>query len=168
VAHVVLYTDHPTADGYPYSQAAVLPGQATVAALDPSAGYRFAVVAVDDQGVQGPPSNELVLAASGPACTVTCDATAATTAARREPVGFTGAVTAANCSAPVVVEWTFGDGASARGAALSHAFAAAGTYSWEMTARSGASTCSAAGTLAVSDADPAPRRQLRRHLTPPG
>jgi len=164
VAHVVLYTDQPGAAGYPYAQAATLPDRATITGLDEASGYRFAVVAVDDQDAYGPPSNELVLAGSGGGCVLTCGATVAETAARREPVSFQGAVTAADCTAPVVVDWTFGDGGSARGSVASHAYATAGGYSWQMSASAGAGTCTSSGTIAVSDSDPPARRRLRRSL----
>ena len=164
VAHAVLYTDRPEVAGYPYSQAAPMPGEAAVSGLESSRGYRFAVVAVDAQGAHGPPSNEIVLAGSGAACALTCGAAVAEAAARREFVAFTGTVAADGCATPPAVEWVFGDGAAAMGTTVSHAYAAGGSYSWQMTARSDAVTCSSSGTISVSASDPPPRRRLRRHL----
>jgi len=166
VAHAILYTDDAAVPGYPTSRAATAPGAATLAGLAPERSYRFAVAAVDADGILGPLSNELTLAGTAGSCVLTCGASAPAAVAEREPAPFLATISAASCGEPVVVEWTFGDGGSARGAAASHAFAASGSFDWRATARSGAVACESAGTIAVTAGEAAPRRRLRRHLDP--
>jgi len=50
IGYQVLYTDHPEVAGYLYRQAVPGPDGATLAGLDPAAGYLFAVAAYDAAG----------------------------------------------------------------------------------------------------------------------
>ncbi len=85
-----------------------------------------------------------------PPCSLSCSASAGTAATIGSPVSFTASATPTGCSSPVVYAWSFGDGGTAAGASTTHAYALAGTYSWTLTASSGAATCSRGGTVTVA------------------
>jgi PKD repeat protein len=89
------------------------------------------------------------------ACTVSCTTAVPATAALAQSLAFTGQAAAANCTSPLTYDWDFGDSSShATTTSASHAYAAAGTYTWRFVASSGVTTCSRAGTITVSGTPP--------------
>jgi PKD repeat protein len=84
-------------------------------------------------------------------CTVTCSASAPSSAQTGNPVSFTGSATASACAGPLTYDWNFGDGsAHASTASASHTYASAGTYTWSFTASAGTTSCNKTGTITVS------------------
>lgn len=66
------------------------------------------------------------------------------------------------------VAWTFGDGASASGAGVTHAFASAGASTWSLTARDLAgNTAGASGGLTIAPAPQAPSAKLAVRISKP-
>jgi hypothetical protein len=92
------------------------------------------------------------------ACVVTCAASGPSVAGEGEPVGFTGSATASNaCAQSLAYDWDFGDGgAHSDEQNPSHAYAAAGSYTWIMTASAGGATCARSGLIRVHGAAPPP------------
>lgn len=93
-----------------------------------------------------------------------CDATAPSAALKNTPVAFNASYTAvagapAGCSSNLVYNWSFGDGTSATGPAVSHAYAGSSgrrrTYGWTVTVTSdGGEVFFDRGTIAISPPQP--------------
>lgn len=86
-----------------------------------------------------------------------CALTLRTTAPAEWEIGaaapFRAATRRTGCDSPVTYEWTWSDGAPAGpGAEVCRSFAAAGTYHWQLTARAGAKTETATGSVVVKTA----------------
>ena len=97
---------------------------------------------------------------SAPGCALGCQATAPTTLPPGAAGAFSAATEAVACSGAIAYQWEFGDGSPpAAGAAVSHAYAASGSYEWRVTATATGNTeaCEASGVVTV-------RPRLRRVL----
>jgi glucose/arabinose dehydrogenase len=95
---------------------------------------------------------------TAPGCALGCIATVPATAPPGVAVELAGSAVTASCSEPVTFEWELGDGSpNATGAAVSHAWAAGGTFAWRLVARAGDASCAASGAITV-------RSRLRRAL----
>ncbi|MFH1177286.1 MAG: S8 family serine peptidase [Acidobacteriota bacterium] len=102
-------------------------------------------------------------------CALACAATVPATAATGSAAAFEATATLAPCQGEITYEWDFGDGsARASGASATHSYAAAGTYTWQLTANVSGLTCTSDGSITVSE--PAtgrrPRRRLATAVTP--
>ena len=87
----------------------------------------------------------------GPPCALSSTTTVPLTATIGASVPFSTTVT--GCSGAITYDWTFGDGsAHATIRNPTHAYAAAGTYQWAMTASAGGQTTSETGTIIVAPA----------------
>jgi len=94
---------------------------------------------------------EYVSGGGGGACALACSASAPAAGLVGEALAFSASVTPSGCPAgSSAVTWSFGDGATASGSAVSHAYAAAGTFSWALTATFAGATCTRSGTVTVS------------------
>jgi PKD repeat protein len=91
-----------------------------------------------------------------PPCTVTCDAVVPATGFAGFVSAFQGTATASYCGGgPVGFSWSFGDGSPlASEEDPSHAYAAPGTYPWQMTASAGDGTCTRSGQIAIASPPP--------------
>ncbi len=87
---------------------------------------------------------------SGGSCTVTCQAVVPGSAALGAAVTFSATATASGCATSPVYLWTFGDGQGATGQSVSHTYATAGTYTWNLLVQAGTGTCAKSGTITVS------------------
>ncbi len=65
-------------------------------------------------------------------------------------VSFAASAAASGCTGSPAYSWDFGDGASSAAQNPTHTYAAAGTYTWTMTATLGQSTATRNGTVVVS------------------
>jgi PKD repeat protein len=94
----------------------------------------------------------ITISGGGGSCTLSCSATVATTAQVNQSVSFQGSATPSNCGgAAVTYSWDFGDRtALASGQNVTHSYAAAGTYNWQMTAVVAGVYCVKNGTITVS------------------
>ena len=95
-----------------------------------------------------------------PGCALGCLATAPSTLPPGAAGTFAAATEAVACSGAVAYQWEFGDGSPpATGAAVTHAYAASGSFEWRLTATAtgDAETCEASGVVTV-------RPRLRRTL----
>ncbi|MEO8055024.1 MAG: PKD domain-containing protein, partial [Acidobacteriota bacterium] len=100
---------------------------------------------------------ERVTGGTADPCSLSCSAAVPATGRAGEALSFSLSVTPSSCPAGTpAVAWTFGDGASASGAATSHAYAASGTYGWTATATLAGATCTRSGSVAVTAVAPAP------------
>jgi hypothetical protein len=76
------------------------------------------------------------------------------------PIGM--AATATDRLTPVTINWSFGDGASAAGGAVSHAFGAAGAFTVTVTATDGVGNAtSAAHPVLIAAGDPPKKKRIR-------
>jgi PKD repeat protein len=92
-----------------------------------------------------------VTVGGGSGCSVTCGASAPGSGSVGTALSFNGSAATSGCSGSPAYDWNFGDG-SAHGATASatHAYSAAGTYTWVFTASSGSASCNKSGTVVVS------------------
>ena len=101
-------------------------------------------------------SGTITVAAVG-TCTVSCTATVPTSATTGQPVTFQGAATPSTiCTGSPSYTWDFGDGTHSTEQSPQKTYASAGTYSWSLNVRVGATapaTCVASGTMTVSAAE---------------
>ncbi|MGC8724223.1 MAG: PKD domain-containing protein [Acidobacteriota bacterium] len=91
------------------------------------------------------------------ACSLSCSASGPATALVNTPVSFQATATpSVACSGLTPsYSWSFGDGGTSSQQNPTHTYAAAGTYSWTMTASAPGSTpCSQSGSITVTDAPP--------------
>ena len=85
-------------------------------------------------------------------CTLDGTAPVPATAAPGEPAAFKAAVTSTGCVNALTYAWDFGDGTPAGAEPEpSHAYAAAGTYAWSVTIRSGSQQIVLTGTVMVME-----------------
>ncbi len=85
-------------------------------------------------------------------CSVTCNASAPSSALAGTSVSFTGSATATACSGTLSYSWDFGDGTNASTLSPNHTYATAGAYTWTFTATAGATSCSKSGLINVGAA----------------
>ncbi len=88
-------------------------------------------------------------------CTLTCTASA-NPASGTAPldVTFTAAATPSNCSGQVTYAWDFGDTNTSNVQNPTHQYAAAGTYTWSVTATVDGVSCTQTGSITVEDPIP--------------
>jgi len=90
-------------------------------------------------------------------CTLSCTAGAPAQAVVGQDAAFAGAATPVGCPGPVSWDWDFGDGAPhGTAAAVSHAYAQAGTYTWHSEASTDGLTCANTGVILVVPPEPPP------------
>jgi PKD repeat protein len=105
---------------------------------------------------------------SADTCTLECNATAPSGGSAGAPVSFTGAAyPGSSCAGSVAYDWDFGDG-SARSSLQdpTHAYAAAGSYTWTLTVTAGSASCTRTGTITIGAAPP-PVVGLIKKVSPP-
>ncbi|HPC82152.1 MAG TPA: PKD domain-containing protein [Thermoanaerobaculaceae bacterium] len=87
-------------------------------------------------------------------CSLTCSASASTTAGRPPlAVTFNVGANPGNCSGSLVLDLDFGDGSAHSSAtSVTHTYTAVGVYTWKLTASVGSVTCEKSGRVMVSDA----------------
>jgi hypothetical protein len=89
---------------------------------------------------------------SGGGCTLTCTASAGTPSGLTVP--FTASATATGCSGTPAFSWSFGDSQGSSQQNPSHTYAAAGTYTWTLTASVDGETCTKTGSVTVTSVAP--------------
>jgi len=99
-------------------------------------------------------SQQLIQVTESNPCTLTCDATASATAGVGEAVAFGLSYAASGCAGSPTFTWDFDDGGSSTLQNPTHAYSAAGTYSWSAMVTLGSKTCSDTGTLTVASSPP--------------
>ncbi len=87
---------------------------------------------------------------SGPMCTLECDASVPESGVVGSELEFTAAVGSSNCTDPVVIEWAFGDGAVSSHATSQHTYTRPGSYRWQLSAWSGATSCELSGSIPIA------------------
>ncbi len=142
---------------YTFTQAAGNVTSWTVGNLTAGQTYYFAVQAVNTAGMTSPLSQEV--STSVPIGSTACTgvtATAPATGAAGSPVAFTAQPSPAGCTGAVTYQWAFGDGTSSALGTVSHAYSAARSYTWTLSATAnGAAVAAQTGTIAVSNLQPA-------------
>ncbi len=98
------------------------------------------------------------------ACSVACTASVPTSAIPGISASFQATATPAGCSGSPTYSWSFGDGQTSAQQNPSHAYAAAGTYSWMLTVTAGSANCAKSGTITVAASGDKLRR---RAISPP-
>jgi PKD repeat protein len=93
-----------------------------------------------------------VAVGGGATCVVTAQATVPSNATVGQALAFQGSAASQGCSGTPAYAWTFGDGSSSSQQNPTHAYAAANTYPWRLTATVGGSSNSVTGTIAVANA----------------
>ena len=93
-----------------------------------------------------------VTVTTAPSCTVTANAVVPASATAGSSIQFQGSATTQGCTGSPAFAWTFGDGASSSQQNPTHAYAAANTYTWRLTASVGGSSNSVTGTITVAGA----------------
>ncbi len=87
----------------------------------------------------------------GGACTLTCSATVPSAGQAGSAVSFRSSATPSNCAGTVAYQWDFGDNtASSNQQNPNHAYAAVGTYTWQLVASVQGVTCTRSGTITIS------------------
>ena len=85
-----------------------------------------------------------------PSCTLSCAASASPSSGTAPlTVNFTASATPSGCSGTPSFSWTFGDGGTSTAQNPSHAYAAAGSYTWTMTTSLNGATCNKSGGVTV-------------------
>ena len=85
-------------------------------------------------------------------CQVSCEAALSPTSGTAPlKVDFSASSTATGCSSEVAYSWDFGDGSTSTEQAVSHTYAAAGSYNYTLTATADTTDCVKTGTINVSD-----------------
>ena len=98
-------------------------------------------------------------------CTLECTASAPALGATGQMAAFTSSSDATECLPAVAYDWNFGDATAHSGAQNpSHAYSAAGSYTWTLTVSAGEVACSETGTIRVVNA---PVITLIKKATPP-
>ena len=94
--------------------------------------------------------------ALAPACLVSCSATVPAAGQALVPVNFSASASTDSCSQSWPdYAWDFGDGSPASTqSSPSHAYAAAGEYTWTMTASTSGVSCVRSGTITVAPPPP--------------
>jgi PKD repeat protein len=91
------------------------------------------------------------LCSAAPVCTLSCTATVPATGTTTSAVSFASTATASNCTGTPTFDWNFGDGtAHSTAQNPSHTYAAAGNYSWSLTATVDGVPCSQSGSISIS------------------
>ncbi len=90
-----------------------------------------------------------ITASSGGGCTVTCQASVPTSGTAGTPVTFSATATTSGCAGSPIYLWTFGDTSGATGQTVTHTYAAAGTYTWNLLVQVGAFSCTKSGTITI-------------------
>jgi PKD repeat protein/poly(3-hydroxybutyrate) depolymerase len=85
-----------------------------------------------------------------PTCTLACSATVPASGNTCTAVSFAATATPSNCTGAPSFAWTFGDGATATSQNSSHTYAAAGTFTWNMSATVQDVTCTRTGTITIT------------------
>ncbi len=85
-------------------------------------------------------------------CTLSCSASVPATAAVGAEVSFTATAAATGCTGEPTFAWQLGDGSSATGDSVSHAFAEAGSYDWSLEVTVDGRLCTRDGTIVVGGA----------------
>ena len=89
---------------------------------------------------------------SDPLCDLSCSATVPAAGITGESVQFAATATPSGCSGTPTYSWSFGDGSTSSSQNPQHAYGAAGTYTWTVTATLNGATCSRTGTIEVANA----------------
>jgi PKD repeat protein len=87
---------------------------------------------------------------AAPECSISCEATVDATGLVGEPAAFSGTATLSDCLDDPSYEWSFGDGSTASGADVTHAYGAPGSYSWTLTVTADGVTCTQTGTIEIA------------------
>lgn len=114
------------------------------------------LTSVPKTSVSVPAHGAVIVYNVGSGCTLSCSASAPTTAEVGESLKFNSTATAIGCGGSPVFSWNFGDGATATGAQVTHAYASAGNFDWTLTVTAGGKSCPKNGTVAVTVPTTAP------------
>jgi hypothetical protein len=85
-------------------------------------------------------------------CTVALTATVPAAGTVGAPIPFRAGATASHCRSTPAFAWTFGDGAAAATAEVTHAYVSASTYAWRVTATADGVESAQAGSVVVGAA----------------
>lgn len=91
-----------------------------------------------------------ILLTQGGGCSLACTASGPTSGEAGQSLAFTGTATPSGCTGSPSFSWSFGDGSAATGASVTHAYAAAGTYGWTLTATVDGETCTQSGSVTIT------------------
>jgi hypothetical protein len=95
-------------------------------------------------------SNTAVVVVGGGGCTVSCTASAPSTAETGDSVSFLATASPSGCSGSLSYSWSFGDGSTSPSQNPTHTYSAPNTYSWQLAVSIGGATCTRTGTIVVT------------------
>jgi PKD repeat protein len=116
--------------------------------------FNFTVTAHDSGSPQQTASKILSIscASAQTVCALNCSADVPGAGVTNIPLGFVASSSSSTCTGTVSQLWTFGDGKTATGASVSHAYGAAGVFNWTLTISQGSATCVRNGSVTVGSA----------------
>ncbi len=116
--------------------------------VEPGVQYCYRVRSTNGAGDSSPSNEACATLAAG--CSIVLTATVPAAAQTDQQISFAVAAQSSGCASPPVFTWNFGDGATANGASVSHAYSSPGPYSWNVLATVGAVSAQRSGTVTVS------------------
>jgi PKD repeat protein len=111
--------------------------------------YRWSLLVTDSGGGTGSATGTVDTAGR---CLVTCTASAPTAGAVGNDLVFEGDAVPSECVEAANLQWDFGDGSTAEGSPVSHAYASPGTYGWSLSASADGILCRRGGWVTVVEA----------------
>ena len=131
-------------------------GSPTATTQNPSHSFAFAgtytvALTVTDAAQATATDNHLEIAVTGGTCTLDCSAMVPAAGTTGEAIVFSSTYSAPNCTGSPIFAWTFGDQtAPSMTQNVSHTYAAAGTYNWNLTATINGLACIHSGSITIS------------------
>lgn len=87
-------------------------------------------------------------------CVLGCESAVPATGKAGQPADFSATASVSDCPSAPTYAWDFGDGALSSETDPTHAYTAAGAYTWILTITSGDKTCGRTGVITVSPSVP--------------
>lgn len=123
-----------------YAAAGTYNWQVTVSIIDNSGPIPIGIASCTQNGT-------IIISA----CDITCSASGPSSGSVGQTLSFSASASSTICTQPATFSWSFGDGTSSTAQNPTHAYTAAGTWTWTMTANIGGATCVRTGTVTISD-----------------
>jgi hypothetical protein len=100
-------------------------------------------------------------------CTLTCGAQAPAGGQAHTPLTFQGTASTGDCLGAIRYLWDFGDGITAEEPTVTHAYTAAGNYTWSLSTTTDHQSCSVRGAANIQPVPNSPTIALIKKASPP-